>query len=335
MKFTHVILITLFLLISGFTGCAAAWTSNTAAAITPSGDLLVGEDVTAMMEVIMPTDGIYSDGYLIMTTPLDSPQWSVDIKYRNGDLPLTSREGTGKTLRLSGFELSYNEEIVIAILLNGKVPGSAEGREISVISVTQDPSQGSVSQYSSPAQRVQRAGTILPDVDMASLSLRSGWNFVSVPKSLNPGANTAEALFSGVSTGDHRILTYDAAAADWVSYGREDVVRPLTGIWIYSAEPATVSLTYPSNPSAPAEKSVYPGWNAIGLSASSQTAAVNALAGVSWRTLLPWNPATGQWSLPVINGGVADANPVTRVMTTGNGYWLYVSEPGTLSGLTA
>ena len=173
-------------------GTVSAWNSNTAATVSPTGSLMPGQSVTATMEVIMPTDGIGSDGYVIMNTPLDSPQWSVDIKYRNGDSPLTSREGTGKTLRLSGFELSYNEEIVIAILLNGNVPSSAAGKEISVITVTQDPSKGSVSAYSSTKQSVYNPDDVPKQIE----NVQSGVNDleIEITAASTNGVNVADAL---------------------------------------------------------------------------------------------------------------------------------------------
>ncbi len=173
-------------------GTVSAWSSNTAATVSPTGSLMPGQSVTATMQVIMPTDGIGSDGYLIMTTPLDSPQWSIDIKYSNGDSPLTSREGTGKTLRLSGFELSYNEEITIAILLNGNVPSSAAGQEISVITVTQDPSKGSVSANSSTKQSVYNPSDVPKQIE----NVQSGVNDLEtqITEASTKGVNVADAL---------------------------------------------------------------------------------------------------------------------------------------------
>lgn len=91
---------------------------------------------------------------------------------------------------------------------------------------------------------------------------------------------------------------------------------------------------FSENPTVPAVKPLYPGWNAISLSSDDPISAANALTGVSWRTLLPWNVAAGKWDAAVINGG-SGGYGAERMMTTGNGYWLYVTEEGVLTGLTA
>ena len=183
------------------------------------------------------------------------------------------------------------------------------------------------------------ASASLPLVSRVSspdtLLLSPGWNFISVPKTLAPGSNTAATLLNDVDTANRAPLAYDAEKSSWVTLAGTDTIKPMTGIWVYAAASAAAPLSYP-DPSTvvPAVKNVYPGWNAVGLSADYATAAENALAGTSWRTLLPWNVPAGKWDAAIINGG-SGANSGERMMTTGNGYWLYISEPGTLTGLTA
>ena len=173
--------------------------------------------------------------------------------------------------------------------------------------------------------------TAAPD----TLTLASGWNFISVPKTLAPDNNTAASLFGNVDTAARNPLAYDANTSQWITIDNPaTIIKPMTGIWIYAVSPAQIPLTYPDKPAAPAVHPIYPGWNAIGLSADYATTAENALAGTAWRTLLPWNLASGSWDAAIINGG-SGANSGERMMTTGNGYWLYVSEAGTLTGLTA
>ncbi len=168
-----------------------------------------------------------------------------------------------------------------------------------------------------------------------TLILTPGWNFISVPKTLAPGSNTAATLFKDVDTDNHAPLAYDAEKSSWVTLAGTDIIKPMTGIWVYAAASAAVPLSYPDPFTVvPAVKNVYPGWNAVGLSADYATAAENALAGTSWRTLLPWNVPAGKWDAAIINGGTG-ANSPDRLMTTGNGYWLYLSEAGTLTGFTA
>ena len=170
--------------------------------------------------------------------------------------------------------------------------------------------------------------------DNKSVTLTPGWNFISVPKAIASGCNTASSLFGRINTGGRTPLSYDANVSAWIALSGSDVIRPLTGYWIYAASPDVIQLTYPVVPTVPAMKTLYPGWNAIGLSSDASLSAANALSGTSWRTLLPWNVAAGKWDAAVINGGSGMHSP-ERLMTTGNGYWLYVTEGGALAGLTA
>jgi len=174
---------------------------------------------------------------------------------------------------------------------------------------------------------------ITPD---SSLPLTTGWNFISVPKTLNASNNTAGSLFGSVGTRDKNILGYNTQTGTWVPLAIADVIQPLNGYWIYAAAETAINLTYPSTPTLPSVKTLYPGWNAVGLSSGENTTADNALAclGSSWKTVIPWNLADGSYDTVIINGG-SGANGPDRLMTLGNGYWLYVDAQSTLTGLTA
>ena len=167
-----------------------------------------------------------------------------------------------------------------------------------------------------------------------SITLIPRWNFISISKTLAPGNNTAEVLFGGLDTGGRTPLAYDANTSRWYTLSGSDIIRPLNGYWIYTTASSEIQLVFPDTPGVPAAKTLYPGWNAIGLSSDYPTPAANALAGTSWRTLLPWNVAAGVWDPAIINGGTGTNSP-DRFMTTGNGYWLYVTDGGVFTGLTA
>ncbi|WP_319378216.1 hypothetical protein [uncultured Methanocorpusculum sp.] len=175
----------------------------------------------------------------------------------------------------------------------------------------------------------------LPQVNSSSLSLTHGWNFISVPKTLNASNNTAGSLFGSVETNSTNILAYNAQTQTWVLIQNEnEIIQPLNGYWIYAANQTTIALTYPSDPAPPSTKTLYPGWNAIGLSSAEPASAKSALAGTSWRTIIPWNLADGRYDAAIINGG-SDANSPDRLMTLGNGYWVYLDAQNTMTGLTA
>ena len=173
-----------------------------------------------------------------------------------------------------------------------------------------------------------------PVSSVDEIELQPGWNFISVPKMLNQTINTAGSLFGAVDTDNQNILGYNTQTKTWIPLRATDIIQPLNGYWIYAATGTTISLTYPSTPTFPSVKTLYLGWNAVGLSAGESTSAKTALAGTSWRTLIPWNLAGAKYDSAIVNGG-SDANSPDRFMTLGNGYWLYADAQSTLVGLTA
>lgn len=178
-------------------------------------------------------------------------------------------------------------------------------------------------------------GTITPNSTLpSSLTLQNGWNFVSVPKALAASANTASKLFANVDTADRAILAYDASGQKWDQVDATTVIKPLHGYWIYSNSVADVPLSYVTDPTVPAVKQLYTGWNAVGVSAHEAVTADTVFSGTNWRVALPWNLSDGLWNSAIVNGGGA-SNSAEQYMTLGNGIWLYVDTNGTMIGLTA
>lgn len=169
-----------------------------------------------------------------------------------------------------------------------------------------------------------------------TLPLKQGWNFIAVPKTLNATKNTAGSLFGSVDTGGKNILGYNSQTEMWTPVTAAEIISPLNGYWIYAAAGTDITLSYPSEPASTADKILYPGWNAVGLSADEQKTAETALACLngSWKTVIPWNLAAGMYDPAIINGGTGTYSP-ERLMTFGNGYWIYVDSESTLKGCTA
>lgn len=168
------------------------------------------------------------------------------------------------------------------------------------------------------------------------LPLIHGWNYVSVPKTLNTTNNTAAKLFGAVETDNRGVLYYDPTiAVSWTKLKPTDEIRPLNAYWIYTIGPIEITPVYKLGPIEFTEKPVYAGWNAIGLSAKGETTANNTLLCLNntWKTLIPWDLAEGAYDNAIINGG-SGANSAERFMTLGNGYWLYVDADGKYGALT-
>ena len=167
-----------------------------------------------------------------------------------------------------------------------------------------------------------------------NLTLKDGWNFISVPKVLTAESAVASTFFAGVDTADNAVLFYNASAQGWNQVTASAVIKPLTGYWVYSNGTADIPLSYVTTPTVPAVKQLYPGWNAVGVSADCAVPAASFLAGTPWRVALPWNLDAGNWKNAIVNGG-SSVNSAEQYLTLGNGIWVYAESEGTLIGLTA
>lgn len=167
-----------------------------------------------------------------------------------------------------------------------------------------------------------------------TLNLSPGWNFISIPKALDASNATALALFGSLDTAGNAILGYNAETQSWEQITADSVIKPLSGYWVYSVSNTCIPLTYSDVPTTPGLKSLYPGWNAVGLSADTDTSASTFFAGLNWRVALPWNCENGMYDSAIVNGGGSGNSP-DRLLSLGNGCWLYVEEANVLPGLTA
>lgn len=189
-------------------------------------------------------------------------------------------------------------------------------------------------------QSIGGGGVVTPNSTIPStpvpstLVLQNGWNFISVPKALAASANTASSVFSNVDTADRAILAYSASGEQWGQVTTGTVIKPLTGYWVYSNGGVVIPLSYSTDPSVPAVKQLYAGWNAVGVSAHEAVTAATVFSGTSWRVALPWDLTRGSFGSAIVNGA-GSSNSDEQYMTLGNGVWLYVDTNGTMIGLTA
>ncbi len=173
------------------------------------------------------------------------------------------------------------------------------------------------------------------------LDLEPGWNFISVPKRMASGYSTAEELFvdGGVDTDGHSIFTYEPSSGGWVAMGPDDVVSPLDGIWIYSAEDVELHPAFDTNPrQVPPTKQLVASWNAIGFSDFAAATADSALTSVEdkWTILLGFDAATQTYEVSIINNAPAgDAHDEDTEMNCWKGYWLHVTDACQLAGISS
>jgi len=174
-----------------------------------------------------------------------------------------------------------------------------------------------------------------------SIPIWQGWNFISIPRHLSEGNNTA-MIFSQVDTGGRPIFTYDAESGQWNLVGSSTILEPLDAYWIYSTGFTEISLDYRTDPATPPVKHLYAGWNAIGLGSLYSVETYQALSSFGLTPLIsPFESPESKWSVLLeYDSGLQMYFPpqVTGISTgsmqPGRGYWIYMKEPGDLVALT-
>ncbi|KAF5090824.1 PKD domain-containing protein [Methanospirillum sp. J.3.6.1-F.2.7.3] len=165
-----------------------------------------------------------------------------------------------------------------------------------------------------------------------SMPIYPGWNFVSVPKKLAPGKDTA-AIFSHIQVDGHSIFQYNAVTGQWITLTASSQVKPLDAVWIYSRTSERVSLTYDSDPlQTPPTKELRKGWNAIGFTGLEPLEAKFTFLSVQdkWVNCLGFNEEKQQYDAMIIKGRNDDAR-----LYPYSGYWLFMSDNGTLAAISA
>ncbi|MDK2974411.1 MAG: hypothetical protein PWP08_782 [Methanofollis sp.] len=175
-----------------------------------------------------------------------------------------------------------------------------------------------------------------PVVSYGAIPLYPGWNFVSTPKALAAGNNTA-AIFAGVDTAGHSLLRYDAPSQTWVALKAADTIRPLEGYWVYVAEGTDVPLDYAgASPQAPPSRTLAAGWNAVGFSDTEPATARDTLLSLkdTWSVLMGYNASARAYETAIVRNGSGEHSDA-GVMMPMKGYWLYMTDDGTLAAIGA
>ena len=131
-------------------------------AISPGGPVTTGTPVTVTSTINFVLTGAQTfpwDHDIVISTGLDNPQWSYSLVL---DGVTNSRPAVpGKTLDLSGFELSFpgsvNEERIV-VTLQGTAPAVREGRTKNAVRISVVDSTGNIV----PNSTVTREITVLP-----------------------------------------------------------------------------------------------------------------------------------------------------------------------------
>jgi len=166
--------------------------------------------------------------------------------------------------------------------------------------------------------------------------LHSGWNFISVPKTLADGQNTPGWLDQYVDPQAHSMWGFNGETASWVQMAADYPIIPLDGYWLWNAEETTVSFMLKdlSGQQSPT-KELFTDWNAIGFSATEPVTANTTLASIAedWVSAIGFDGSEQRYENAIINGGSGEFAD-TRAMNPGHGYWLYMNNEGILSPLS-
>jgi|GEM_PF-4108879 len=301
---------------------------------------IFGQDMVADQKYILTTENISVDG-----------TYSVDLKQilmTNGSLSkllpgpytvIVQHPGYNQKFDVNVGEMSGSEQWVISNFPNyhSKVfqidgPGRLKGKDAS------DALISNVFNVSSPLRvdDIIAVGVFSVGGNTTfdgKIHLQTGWNFVSTPKTLSKGNNTAAQVFGGISTGGKGIFNYDAKARVWNQLSSTDEIKPLEAYWIYSTVPTDVSLIFMNDPFlTPPTKHLEKGWNAIGYTDIISQTARDTLLSVNslWVRALGYDATNQQWDNEISNSNPSNLNN----MYPTKGYWLYMNDGGDLIALT-
>lgn len=164
------------------------------------------------------------------------------------------------------------------------------------------------------------------------IQLYEGWNFVSIPRPLSAGNDTAASVFADVDTDGRSFYTHTPAGG-FEPLGENETLVVLEGYWVYSTEETTVELMLSTDPvRAPALKTLSPGWNAIGYSDLTESSADEALRSVEdiWVYVVGYDAESQSYRQAIVNNQTDD-----QELFPTEGYWLFVGEDGRLAAISA
>lgn len=164
------------------------------------------------------------------------------------------------------------------------------------------------------------------------IPLSAGWNFVSVPRKLEPGKDTG-AILSHIDVKGHSVFQYDESKHVWNIMNSASPIRPLEAFWIYSSKADKIPVTFDKNPvQTPPTRTLKKGWNGIGFTGLTPIEAKYTLLSVQnqWVNCIGYNAGAQRYHDMIIKG-----NNDQTLMEPYMGYWLYMNAEGILAANAA
>ncbi len=302
-------------------------------------DLSPGDEVTLNGSIcfrgpLLWRDRYLVDGYLEFSTDLQDPVWTYALQVGGRWDSTSSTTVSSRSFTLSAWELVYrDDEVYVLITLSGTVPETGKD-DPALLRILEREASGKIIPNSEHRLSFTPARSGQGPISGDALTLHPGWNFISIPRHLAEGNDTA-SIFTPIDTAGHSALRYDTAGRTWIPLTPTDRLTPLEGIWIYSSDLVIIPLTFSTDlPLPPAERSLVQGWNAVGIAGTSSASARDTLLSVNrgWTTLIGFDAGEQDFEVAIVNGG-SGANTDTRSVHPGRGYWLYMTEPGDLCAI--
>lgn len=180
-----------------------------------------------------------------------------------------------------------------------------------------------------------------------NMTLASGWNFKSVPKTLLTKNIEAQQVFGENST----VLYWDGSKNDWDILSNTDHIDSCKGYWVWNNESANVSSKICFDPDVRSipELSLTAGWQTIGQTNTNATlynetlnSLVNGQGYTKYSQLVVYS--NGNWGGIIVGKnifGIADTSvtPIewledpSHVLVPGQGYWIHMDESGSYASI--
>jgi len=132
--------------------------------------------------------------------------------------------------------------------------------------------------------------------------ISQGWNHISVPLPVTDKYDNLTKLFEGINTGGIPYAVFSNAENKWVNVSGDDPVLPLYAYRVWKDDPGNYEIIPEYQIDDIAPRSLFVGWNGIGITQMQPTAANIVLKslGDSWNKVLSYNTANKQWEYPII-----------------------------------
>ena len=176
--------------------------------------------------------------------------------------------------------------------------------------------------------------TPLPPESYGGIILYPGWNMISVPASMALEGLTGADLFP-IDTGGRTIWTYDHMIPDWVAVKPEKEIYAYDVFWVYSKHLLSLHPSSDAVLSSPAPKEIplFPGWNPLGVTWPDGVTADSFLSSVSdsWSHVLTFDACAQTYRQAIIKGSSEGGFSDSRMLSSGEGFWVYMRSPATFS----